>query len=496
MKLQKLILAGAFGICTGLASHAQIIENSTANELALWGAPNSTGLAVIPGSMDIQAAVFDDGSGDYYIQWIESTSSTVVDADQQPGTDPDVAYYANEDLVTVVYENGGNVFIDEYFLTSLSPLDYVLGNTIYVGNGEYPNIDMASTGYGIVTWENGGDVFVSTYTPGTVGPMVWAGGGTQPDVVVTDNYDLAALTYVDPAGELMIETISYFNLFSSSYSIVTSWGPYTPSNFYEYPRIAAERNQFFGGNLENFTVTVQDYGSSSPIVEGFFVTNGSTMNPAVIVNPDFLSCGGDMPLPVVAYERGRVKIAWSQEYPGTCSGLSQSNPNASHNDVFVRMFNPTGTISGDYLEANQWQSTFAPVSRHSLASRYDGVYGVNNSNFQSGILFNDVGDLFWKGIYPGNSVYMDEAGISAEREGSTFSLVTSPVAQTIEVLSETDDVASFQLLDNAGRIVELRDITSNDNVYSIDITHLSGGMYFLNCSSASGQEVLRVLQCK
>ena len=60
--------------------------------------------------------------------------------------------------------------------------------------------------------------------------------------------------------------------------------------------------------------------------------------------------------------------------------------------------------------------------------------------------------------------------------------------------SESDDAATFQLLDNAGRVVELREISSEGNVYSIDITHLSGGMYFLHCSSVAGQEVLRVLQ--
>ncbi|MDG1332833.1 MAG: T9SS type A sorting domain-containing protein [Crocinitomicaceae bacterium] len=102
--------------------------------------------------------------------------------------------------------------------------------------------------------------------------------------------------------------------------------------------------------------------------------------------------------------------------------------------------------------------------------------------------------MFWKRRNAAVPSYIDEQNNITEERGNNFSLVTSPVDQTIEVQSESDDLATFQLLDNAGRVVELRDVSNNNNVYRIDITHLSGGMYFLHCSSAAGEEVLRVLQ--
>ena len=64
-----------------------------------------------------------------------------------------------------------------------------------------------------------------------------------------------------------------------------------------------------------------------------------------------------------------------------------------------------------------------------------------------------------------------------------------------ELLKRAPGAPARQLiLDNAGRVVELKNISNNDNTYIIDISHLSGGMYFLNCSSTAGQEVVRILQ--
>ncbi len=498
MKSKKLLIAACLSFGVGLGLNAQVIVNSSAPDTQLGGTVDHTGLAISPGTVDVQAAVYSDGTGDYYIDWMEGSSGTILDHDKQAGNDPDVAYYVDENAVVVVYVNGGDVWIDEYYLTSTSPVDYTLVNTLNLGSGQYPNIDIASTEYGIITWENAGDIFVTPYLVGSgFGPIVHVGSGVQPDAIVTDNYALAALTYIDAGGDLVIETIDYFNLFSGNYLIVSNW-TYSPIQIYEFPRIASNKNAQYG-NLENFSVVVQDYNTTpgSATVDGFFVTNASTMNGPVLVNPDFANCYGDYPLPVVVYQQGRVRVAWSQTHLGGCSGLTQTLSGGLDDDVFVRMFSANGATSGNYLEANGWQSgAYSSYSRTSIASRYDGTNSgsVNNSNYQGGILFSDQGDLFWKAVYPANPSYIEEQNIITEDHRNNFSLVTSPVDQTIEVLSKSDNFASFEMLDNAGRLVELKTISSSDNVYSIDISHLSGGMYFLKCSSETGNEILRVLQ--
>jgi hypothetical protein len=488
MKSKKLLLLACLTLGSSLGADAQII-NASQPITPIGINTMHTGIAIAPNE-DIQATIYDDGST-YKIQWIEGLTGNILDSDANNGTDPDVAYYGNADALVVAYENGGVIYVDEYFLATLMPVDYVMGSMTPIALGTYPNVDMNSMGDGILCWEDGGTVWACSFAIGGIvpGPPVAIASGFQPDIILLDDGVTVALTYVDPSGSLMIQAFSYSALTGGTYSPIGVWN-FPPINFYEYPRIASQRNTAFGwGPATDFTVVAQDQTSPSTTeVHGYFSSGFSFTGP-VHVNDDFISCVTYSPLPVVAYERGRVHIAWNQHYTPSCAMIPVG---FSGKDILLKEFGPTGMTTTTYEKVNTFASTFIG-SATSLSTEYDGFYGINNTNWNEGLVYNDPGDLFWKSRRSTMPSFINEGGPIEERENN-FSLAISPVDQTIEVLSESDDFASFQLLDNAGRIVDLKTISNNDNIYSIDISHLSGGMYFLNCSSATSEEVLRILQ--
>jgi len=491
MKLHKLLLVAGLSVGMSASVEAQII-NSTQPETSINSSMNNTGLAIAP-NVDLQAAVFADGGGSWRIYWIDGPTGAIVDVDGGAGYDPDVAYYANADAVVVGYDHSGVVYVNDYYLTSLSPVNYNLNTATAVAPGKHANIDMNSIGRGVLCWEDGVHVWASAFSIGTFspGPPVMIGPGTMPDVIVLDDGIRAAITYVDPAGNLMIETLEYSALAAGAYSPMGNWN-FPSMSGYHSPRIASQRNSLYTP-VEDFAVVAQDWNGSMDEVHAFFAPSAAVSAGPVLVNDSFIWCTTENPFPVVAFNRNRVRIGWSQNYLGGCSSLWQTAPNYE-NDILIRSYSTTGATSATHEEVNQNQSNYAGISKTSLSTEYDGNYSINNLNWHEGVLFQDPNKLFWKQINAGNPSYINESNNITQARGNNFSLVTSPVDQTIEVLSESDNIASFQLLDNAGRIVELRDISNANNVYSIDISHLSGGMYFLHCSSNAGQEVLRVLQ--
>lgn len=499
---KQLLFVSCFTVGIGLGANAQI-WNAVQTDLGIWGAPNNTGLAVAP-NFGVQAAVFDDGSGMYQIRWIETASATIVDADMNVGDDPDVAYFADASSLVVAYEQGGSIFIDEYSLNTITPVDYSLSGNAGISSGQYPNIDVNSSGNGVLTWEDGGAVWACTFQfPGlAVGPAVAVIDGTQPDIVLLDDNSTVALTFVDPNGSLMIYTLDYGSLLGGSVAFLANHGYDWLGNTAAFPRIASQRNANFGP-ADDFTVVAQYANSSTfPEVYGIFSTGGTISPSPVLINGAFAGCTSFDPRPVVAYDRSEVHIAWSQSYFGGCSGLFESNPNNEDDVLLVNydfngnfLFSSAPGIPGGtflYEEVNRLQSAFGGISRTSISTEYDGFFSINNVNYTEGLLYNDPGDLFWKARDAAMPTFMNE-GISETREAN-FSLATNPVEQTIQVISEDDAPATFQLLDNAGRIVELTTIAANGNNYAIDISHLSGGIYFLHCSSATSEETLRVLQ--
>jgi len=500
MELKKLLLFSGLTLGLGMSANAQI-WNANQPDMGIWGPPKNTGLAISP-NMNIHAAVHDDGFGTYFAHWIQG--STVTDIEMNAGDDPDVAYFGDASALVVSYEMGGDIYVDEYMMVTPFPADYALTSTNYISPGTYSNIDVNSSGLGILTWEQGGDIWASTFNfPGFApGPAVLITAGTQPDIVVFDDNITAGLTFVDPNGSLHIFTLDYATLQGGAPGITQVQGYDWLGNTAAYPRIASQRNLSFGP-ADDFTV-VAEYSNfpSFHEVYGVFSTGGVISSSPVQINMAFAGCTSFEPRPVVAYDRSEVHVAWSQDYIGGCSGLAQSAPNFE-SDVLLSNYDFMGNLlfssapgippfAIHYEEVNFINSNFGGKSRTSIATEYDGFYNINMFNYEEGLLYNDPGDLLWKQRTAGNPTFMNEE-IRGER-GNNFSLVSSPVDQTIEVVSESDDVASFQLLDNAGRVVELKDISGNDNLYSIDISHLSGGMYFLHCSSAAGQEILRVLQ--
>lgn len=491
MKMKKLLFVGFLAIGFNLSVNAQI-TNATQPDVIIGGVSvQNTGLAVAP-NIDLHAAALDDGSN-YKIFWIDGASGATIDADGNQGIDPDVAYFADETLLAVAYEIPGKIFIDEYKLVATGPFDYSMISTTFIDYGTYPNTDINSVGDGIVSWENGGVIWLCSYNLGsfTAGPPVPINQGTQADVVLLDDGITVALTYIDPSGNLVIETLDYSAIQVGGY---TPWwqSVYGPMTAYEYPRIAGQRNQCCGP-ADDFTVVAQDFNGSTAEVHGFFGNGGTITNPMVPVNIDFLGCNTFNPLPVVVYDRDRIQIAWSQDYLGGCTSLSQSSPN-QEDDVIVQSYDLFGNpIWPFYEEVNLNQSNFAGISKTSVATEYDGYGYIIDATFKFSVMYNDPGTSMWKTRNALVPNFSDQAAPTEDR-GDNFSLVSNPVEQTIEILSESDEEATFQLLDNAGRIVDLNSVTNNGHQYTIDISHLSGGVYFLNCSSASGEEVLRILQ--
>lgn len=103
-----------FAACFLFAASGQSqIINSTQPETPVAGTVVNTGLAIAP-FYHWQAMAYDDPSlSNYTIEWRDDTG-ILLDVDNQAGHNPDVAYYANADAVVVAYEDGGNIFVDDY----------------------------------------------------------------------------------------------------------------------------------------------------------------------------------------------------------------------------------------------------------------------------------------------------------------------------------------------------------------------------------------------
>ncbi|MFK7784831.1 MAG: hypothetical protein AB8B56_06940, partial [Crocinitomicaceae bacterium] len=434
MNFKNTLLLTCFTVGIAVSTDAQI-WNATQPEIGIWSAPNNTGLAIAPDE-DIQAAVFDDPGGFYQIYWIEGSTSTIVDADANSGIDPDVAYYANADALVVAYEDGGVIFVDDYYLATLLPTpDYFMNTTTAVSSGTYPNVDMNSMGDGVLCWEDGGMIWacsfgIGAFNPGPPTPVI---DGTQPDIILLDDGSTVALTYVDPNGSLHIMTLDYGSLQGGGAAIMQLQGFDWLGNTAAFPRIAGQRNSNFGAP-DDFTVVAQYSNSPTfPEVYGVFSTGGTISAAPVLINGAFAGCNSSDPRPVVAYDRSEVHVAWSQNYFSGCSGLGQSNPNFT-SDVLLTNYDPVGNllpatppIPGGFIyeEVNQFQSFIGGNSRTSISTEYDGFFSINNFNYHEGVLFNDPGDLLWKERSAAVPVFMEQQ-ISGER-GNNFSLVTSPV---------------------------------------------------------------------
>lgn len=474
-------------LACSLTSTAQIMP-SVQPDVAVAGTVINTGLSVAP-AIQHYAVVYDEPfATNYTINWLDNSGS-IVDVGSNPGQDPDVAYYANADLVYTAYTNGGNVYIDDYYLTSLSPLNYNLNAANYVAPGTYPNIDCNSMGRGVLTWQNGGNIYACSFTPGvTLGPVTLiASGAMNPDIVVMDNSVEMVITYTTFGGDLHIETYDYYALTLGSASMNNQW-IYNGSapNIFEFPRIAADRNANFG-NLKNFTVVSEYFQApSTNYIVGFFYTGG-TMFPTLI-NSGVENCNNHKP--VVTYERQEVHVAWASDAGPGCAAV----PGGLSDNVLVteHKFGGANLAPGVFREVNNWNNGFVEASP-SISAEYDGNYSITNSNYHEAIVYNDLGDLFWKARNTGTPMFFKEAAVEESTTSGIFTLLENPVNEAIYVSAEGHVDATFTLYDNLGKRVMVNTVSRTAEYYQIDINHLPKGIYFLECQSGTNRETIKVV---
>jgi len=223
------------------------VNPSVNPDTPIWGVTSNTGIAIAP-FYQWQAVVFDDPGGAYIIQWLDAASGALLDIDKQPGENPDVAYYGNADALVVAYELGGDIWVDDYYLATVSPTDYNLGSQTPIFCGENPNVDMNSSGNGVLTWECGGDVFMCCFTigPFTPGPVVHVNSGTMPDVALMDDDDHVVSTYIQ-GGQLFMETYLYADLCAGGLSTSSGSVVIPPSIAgFEWQRVQTNRHSAFG----------------------------------------------------------------------------------------------------------------------------------------------------------------------------------------------------------------------------------------------------------
>ncbi|MCR9172495.1 MAG: T9SS type A sorting domain-containing protein [bacterium] len=480
MKKRFTLLALCGLLATGAS--AQIIQ-SVNPDTPIWGVTNNTGIAIAP-DYHWNAIVYDDPAGDYWIQWRDAATAALLDIDNQPGANPDVAYYGNADALVVAYENGGGIFVDDYYLNTVVPVDYVLNMNTGIAGGINPNVDMSSQGDGVLTWEDGGGtVFACAFQigPFAAGPIVPMAPGTMPDVALMDNSKELVLTY-EQGGQLIIETYDYMTLQAGG-AAPTSPPVNIATNGigWEWPRVQANRNQLFGGP-DLYTVVAQDNmgGGLYDVFGHFFIGSGNLVaNP--LVNVPMNGCAPSFPRPVVAYDRDEVHIAFSVDH--TCA-FPPTDP--SSQDILMVHYDHGGgnmplTPPGVFLEVNQFDLPFAN-SATSLNTEYDGFFMINNTNYCEGTAFNDPGDLFWKVRDPAVPAWRqaEPSKFTVEIEKGVMSnFITVDVTTLDESVTENDIEMEFAVYDQSGRLIEVPSFEQNGMSFQIDVTNLEQGIYLL-----------------
>lgn len=480
--------------CLFLASqgNSQII-NAVNPETSVAGVVVNTGLAIAP-FYHFQAIVFDDPSfSTYRIEWRDNTG-VLQDWDVQPGYNPDVAYYSNADAVVVAYENGGQIFVDDYYLFTLGPLDYNLNANNNVANGTNPNVDMNSLGNGVLTWEDGGFVFACTFNIGTFtpGPIVPIAPGSNPDIILLDNNNEVIITY-EQGGALMMESYDHFALMSGGAAIINSHMIPPSGAGWELPRVASQRNSNFGP-ADDFTVVAQENnGGGLYTVAGFFFNGSASFTPQ-FVNQGVANCGNLAPKPVVAYERKFVDIAWAQKYAPSCVTFGGIGPGPWLDVLSARCDNMGNNIYGvtTYEEVNMIPLNFVGSST-SISTEYDGNYNITSANYCEGIIFNDPGDLFWKKRDPAVPVFK----MAGEGMEDPIAVIKPADSDEIQVIVEgmdamDDQTAEFVLVDNTGREIALSNTTKQGDSYYLDASALSEGIYLLNCTIGGHTKTVRI----
>ncbi len=465
------------------------VNPSFAPDASIWGTVENTGIAIAP-YYHWQAVVFDDPGGAYIIQWLDAATGALLDIDKQKGSNPDVAYYANADAVVVAYEKGGGIYVDDYYLATVSPTNYNLfANHPVAANGINPNVDMNSMGDGVLTWEDGGAVYMCSFSIGTfaAGPVVPVAGGRMPDVALLDNGRDVVLTY-SQGGTLVTETYHYPTLMGGGLA-PTSAPVFVPSAGagFEWPRVQANRNSSFGGAPEYYTVVAQDNMGGVYDVWAYFYVAPGAMVANSLVNNGVNFCSPSWPRPVVAYDRKEVHVAWAQDY--ACAGIPPGI--GLEQDVLMVQYDyfgnyaPGSTTPGPVMfqKVNNVNSNFT-FSATSLNTEYDGNYLITSANYCEGIVFNDPGKLFWKKRDPSLPFFKtggaSDVAVSIVK-GIDSDVIEVKIESTIDSEVALSDVnMEFVLYDALGRVIDVPEVTESGTSYYIDASQLGNGIYLLH----------------
>jgi hypothetical protein len=481
--------------CLFAATSMAQVNPPSQTDTHIWGVIENTGIAIAP-EAQWNAIAFDDPSGDYYVEWRDAATGGFLWQETQPGRDPDVAYYLDHTEMVVGYENGGDIYVDDYTYMG-GAAQYSLSAQTFIDQGITPNIDMNSMGFGVITWENGGDVYMCSYDiGGVVGPVVGVNGGITPDIALMDNNDHVILTYVQ-GSDLFIETYDYGALTGGSLSPTsgTVVVPTSGSGF-EWPRLQSNRNSLFGP-ADFYTVVAQDMvGGDYEVWAYFFDSPGNMINMS-FVNDGVNMCSPSFPRPVVAYERDQIHVAFSQDY--TCSGIPSSS---AMTDVLMVQYDLNGNYfpwsttpgPGAFQQINDWNFNFT-FSATSLNTEYDGLDPIYDATFCEGIAYNDPGDLFWKSRTASNFFFRtsgtDKFTVKVDK-GVTSNLITLEVATSDETLTEGDLEMTFALYDQSGRVVDVPTFEQEGMVYRIDATSLEHGIYLLHYTLNGDTKAVRI----
>jgi len=483
MKKQITLLA-FLGLMT--ITHAQNIVQSTNFDNPLWGATQNTGVAIAP-FYHWNAIVFDDlPSSSYYIRWCDASTGALLDLDSGAGSNPDVAYSSNADALVVAYENGGNIFVDDYYLATVSPTDYNLNIANFVAGGINPNVDMNSASNGVLTWESFGLVWMCSFNIGTftAGPVVPIALGSNPDVALLDNNTDLVLTY-EQSGQIVIATYDY-SVLQIGGALPTTPPMMIPPNgtTLELPRVQSNRNSGFGPS-ELFTVVAQDDMGGTFDVRAFFFSAPGFMVNNLVVNNGINMCTPSSPRPVVAYDRDEVHIAFAQDY--SCSTVPPGDPSAR--DVLMAVYDHGGNLippppPQNFLEVNNFDFDFT-FSATSLNTEYDGDYMITGTNYCEGIAFScTTPDLtLWKvRDFAGPVFRQGDTNVSGVKvvKGVSEDVILVEVENTEGILTPSDLKMEFTLYDQSGRVVALPQYSQEGMIFRIDASALEYGIYLLH----------------
>ena len=463
------------------------------------GNPN-TGVAIAPHTppdFDFTVIVHDDGpnTNTHAIHVLDNQlpGPPFQTLGTYPGDDPDVAFGANPDVFYVVASNSGTIEFEEYYLNGGVPSQY----TPYgfaptpIASGIHPNIDMNSMWQGVVVWEDNQGIYatIAPYYPSN--PIVFLGDGIQPDVAVHDDTGMYTVTFINPAGELEINSYIFNDLYFGVLSSITSWGPFPPQSNFRNPRIAAPHNRLIP-NAPDFTVVVED----APFILGFIHSQMGPMAGGIHTirvndNPS-TACAGNNSFPVVTYSFNpqcsntdmEIVVAWATEHQ-PC-GFTGGTPNG--NSVLLSSIDLNGAPNNNSLTPCMYSGArhnevnmnngFYSQSRPAITSEYDGEYLVSELNESVVIYDQGAGQLQWKNRGVPNLFNYKLEESNDLLAGTALSFLNDAASKTFTINSSKDLDGVVTIYNTIGQCLVQQKV--KDSQFNHDYANLSAGTYIVS----------------